>query len=62
MSTLKEKCQVVILPTELESNLSLMNNELYYSEIGFKNYKGFKKTFTQHLYILSNDEIKELPK
>jgi hypothetical protein len=55
MNTLKEKCQAVMLPSEKESNLHKIGDELGYTTVSRVN--PFAKQ--QHLYILSNDKIKE---
>ena len=65
MSTINKKCKIVMLPTEDESNLMIrltdkgnkhLGNFLIYDDIS-KPKSALNKT--QHLYITSDDEIKE---
>ena len=53
---MKNPSTYLFLPTDKASNIALLNNELLYSEIESKS-EG--KSICQHLYILSDDEIKE---
>lgn len=56
MSTIKEKHQVILLPTEKATGLFVdKNNKLYYSTISKRRHLGQGR----HLYFLSDDEIKD---
>ena len=57
MSTFK-KAKVVMLPSDEETNIQQNKfNKLFFSE----QKKSYSDTINQHLYIISDDEIKELP-
>lgn len=58
MSVLKEKAQVIMLPTENESKIIEINNNLDLYEFDVKQITGRSYT-AQHLYILSDEEIKK---
>lgn len=58
MSVLKKKAQVILLPTNKESNIWKQGllNKLSSGDLQPKSSTGF------NLYFLSDEEIKELPK
>jgi len=58
MSTLK-KVQVVMLPTNEKANLFIDKNQLLYFPDHKRSYVEWKDVQYQHLYFLSNEEIKE---
>jgi hypothetical protein len=49
------KCKCILLPTDKLSKIGLYHNKLFDSDFGSKT----DNWFNQHLYILSDDEIKE---
>jgi hypothetical protein len=55
-----KKCKVVMLPTDEKATLLLTrNNKLHNTELDSPNIEYLQGTSFQHLYILSDDEIKE---
>jgi hypothetical protein len=61
MSSLKKKCKVLMLPTDNKSNLvlGLKTHNLYSITPKERNVLGDNSIQFQHLYIISDDEVKE---
>lgn len=64
-STMKKKCKIIMLPTEKESNLYYSKpRDEYFETINLSDEEMFCMDWTndhkpQHLYLISDDEIKE---
>ena len=69
MEVKRKKCKIVMLPTEDKTNINLYKGKLNKNKIGDFDYRTFgtmllpgpliEKSTPQHLYITSDDEIKE---